>query len=566
VGVTRARPRLYVEFEGVGRIPAVSFFSSWGRNEIPVAGCGFAVGRQAANGTTPASTHTLLHKLDRQTPVRVFLDVTGDWSATEGWPVGEYLIFEGRYSGPGLQKSRGTIQATARFEHWLGDLNYSSALSSISHPNNPSQMTYRATISQRFSGAITGEVRQPAGLFHTALSGFVTTGNVAQDLWANCIKPMLCYLARQKHVKLASDLVSCFGLSAGDNTQALTALRKMEGPGADSGLDYSCYAAPLSLSLGQEAPTAIVRAIVSAIMNSQADSFCYNTMWGKLIEGFASQFMFSIIPLVNRAIVVPFVPGLRSTYCKAISNNDITGIHMNGQPKRPIRGVGLWLQQHTVAAPVTGQKDQATLLATGGCWAPANPPLGGMIHMVAAPPWMHGVTLENHRGGATSGIANNRPSSTATQPIPEKDETLIGNGEGVSAEDVLLSTNDMASRYAHSYYVEEVLRGCIGEVSGRLRFDIAPGSTVRIEGHAERFIGSDVDKLSQSIIGDVARVNILIEAETPRAMTAFQIANYRTEAENEDDRYSIENHPLYTTVFTGAPLVDELQFPTDECC
>jgi hypothetical protein len=68
------------------------------------------------------------------------------------------------------------------------------------------------------------------------------------------------------------------------------------------------------------------------------------------------------------------------------------------------------------------------------------------------------------------------------------------------------------------------------------------------------------------MIGSVLRVSVGIDSEEGRAGTAFHIDHIRTEKENEQDATSVSLHPLYRTKFTGAPLVDELAFPNEDCC
>ena len=124
----------------------------------------------------------------------------------------------------------------------------------------------------------------------------------------------------------------------------------------------------------------------------------------------------------------------------------------------------------------------------------------------------------------------------------------------------------MYDDYARAVYIHQALRGRTGQLNGKLRFDIAPGSTVKIEGTSEPFLKDD--GLGYNLIGDVIRVTIAINAESAQASTAFQLGNVRTESENEDDLTSIDQHPLYTTKFLGAPLVPALGFggENESCC
>ena len=101
----------------------------------------------------------------------------------------------------------------------------------------------------------------------------------------------------------------------------------------------------------------------------------------------------------------------------------------------------------------------------------------------------------------------------------------------------------------------EMLRGNTAELSGKLRFDIAPGSCVRIEGKGERFV--EEDETAVPLYASVYRTTIVINSENQRAGTTFALAHVRTEAENGDPRCAIDKPPLYKEPWRGAALDDQ---------
>jgi hypothetical protein len=114
--------------------------------------------------------------------------------------------------------------------------------------------------------------------------------------------------------------------------------------------------------------------------------------------------------------------------------------------------------------------------------------------------------------------------------------------------------------YAKMIFNQNALRGRSGNFSGRLRFDIAPGSHVKITGSPEPFIGN-TDALAANTYGQVARVTIEIDAENRRAATAFQTLYLRNDAENASDRTSIADHPFFPGAIGkgGFPLRPEFE-------
>jgi hypothetical protein len=103
------------------------------------------------------------------------------------------------------------------------------------------------------------------------------------------------------------------------------------------------------------------------------------------------------------------------------------------------------------------------------------------------------------------------------------------------------------------------LKGRIGEVSGKLRFDIAPGSSVRVEtGRAKNIPAAD-DQLAQNMYATVMQVSYLVNAEAGQAGTAFTLAHVRTESENKADATSVEKPPMYKRAWRGAPMIKGLK-------
>ena len=123
-------------------------------------------------------------------------------------------------------------------------------------------------------------------------------------------------------------------------------------------------------------------------------------------------------------------------------------------------------------------------------------------------------------------------------------------------------SRELYNRWAQAVYHTEMLRGRQGALVGKLRFDIAPGSVVRIAGSPERFLGAE-DALAATWVGYVERVVVAINSEDPQASTSFEFSHLRTEEENEDEsgRFSLSQHPLYGNhTVAGAPLIPQLAF------
>jgi len=563
--VLRTKPRLYIEVEGHGRFEVAQFNASFAKNMIPRASVVLAVGRKATDGRTEARIHAERQKIKKMTRVYVYYKGQGAFDRSNDWPNKYVKIFDGLFLGFGQRKIRGKLNVVANIGHWAMDMNFSSALSSQSHPSNPTQYTFAATMGSLLStGAASGK---PYGISQTAEADSIRPETIREDLWGAAIKPMFCALAKQEHVKISGSLTECIGLDAGTNDLALNALKRFEGvvgdvAGSDDcDLELSCYTSKLALNIGADIPLSIASAISQAIRRESIDSYAHNTLWGKLVT-FASQFRFAVIPLVDKAIVVPFTPGLQSLYCKEVTSDEYDHVDITGDLKRPVRAIAVFAGHNYNTGAGGSSRAASSMLGVGGCYSPKDAEKDGMIYFIRPPAWLEGVPSSGFSAARTLGLTGRKGTSSSTTPIDISDD-VRGAKDGKSREDIVRELVEIYNGYAHSVYIQEALRGRMGTVSGKLRFDIAPGSTIKIAGSSEKFLPGS-DSLAQDLIGDVVRVSIVIDAESPRAGTTIQINNCRTESENKDEKTSLEQHPLYTTEFTGAPLVDDLQFGS--CC
>ncbi len=164
-----------------------------------------------------------------------------------------------------------------------------------------------------------------------------------------------------------------------------------------------------------------------------------------------------------------------------------------------------------------------------------------MFHSV--PDWLDPTYNFGIMSAKTTG-SNGQAIRTAFEDIDVGDEE---EGDGSAIE-------TMMQRYCRQMYVQESLKHRYGEVAGKLRFDIAPGSSAAIDCIGEQLAGSG-DLPTERIYGKVVRVTYLIDAQNQRAGTAFAFTHLRTSEENENDQLTVTVPPLYNQAWAGAPLV-----------
>ena len=101
----------------------------------------------------------------------------------------------------------------------------------------------------------------------------------------------------------------------------------------------------------------------------------------------------------------------------------------------------------------------------------------------------------------------------------------------------------------------ESLKGRVGELSGKLRFDISPGSNVLVHAAGARNI-DNADQIQEDIYATVTQVSYVINAESQKAGTAFSLAHIRSASENTSPATSVRHPPLYANAWPGARLVN----------
>lgn len=537
---------LRLEIEDVGDFEVTDCQLSFGLNEIPTAQCVLAIGRNALDTSKRAKIHEAASYLKSMRKAKIYATITGDFSDTQQWPAGEKMIFDGRLCGTGFNRMLGQAGFTVHLIHWLADLSFSSILSEQSHPGNPTQYTF----------AVVKRKKGPSGAKNTDKLGSVsvkrlfTWDNISKDLWGQALQPTLCLLAQQDLIKITADMTNLAEQNQ-KNDMALAALSRIEGGGC--GVEPSEHTPPLSLTHDGSLTGAVANAIRSSVGSIGQDTWASSTIWDMLVGPLAQSFMFGIVPQVDRALVVPTLPGFSQTYDVGLNANDYDFAELSGAIPRPLRAVGVFSGVSMSVGAMTGGN-----FKLGAVW-PEKSDMEevpeGMIRIISAPSWLSNIAPGASAVRDTSGTAKSKPTGTATTPVTTETKPEVENNGTTNAERTI-DAEGLYKRLAHAMYVTEALRGRNGSISGKLRFDICPGSTIKIEGQHEAFIGSS-DKLGQDLYGMVTKVSIGLNANQGRAGTGFMLAGLRDETENSDKRFTVEKHPLYNQAFKGAPLVPD---------
>ena len=508
----------------------VSFNTSFESNSIPSAQILVPVGRNSETDAA-AKIHANVRKFKISDPVKVFMKVfTAPGPNEEDWPNGEVLIFDGFLAGTGFRKNVSQVSYVLHVRHWLVQLTYSSCLSADSHPMNPAQMTFASiTPARAATGGGTFGVNGilPYG-FDSGIADAITSEG---DIWGEALLPWLKSTAEVNQFDSYDPLLADFALEGRPNTSALKALEKFSIAG-----DYQ----PLILDMEALDSETVAQAIEMAIQDTTYMSFANTTFWNKIVRDFGANYLFSVVPRIEDAYVVPALGGTRKDFNVSITADEYASIDLGAHLEHRLHGVGI------LAAGASLSGVFANEVGIGGWYAPDDD-AEGMVMVRSGPAWLQHALIPAGFAGQSS--APRGVVATAAQP-----------GAGNAGTQPNMATRgrtikNLLDRYAESVYVHEALKSRQGSLTGKLRFDIAPGSIVRIEVAGDAFVPKD--RLGEALFANIIRVTISIDANAQKAFTSFNLSHVRTEDENTEAGMSVDRHPLYDAVWTGTSLSDE---------
>jgi len=523
------------------RVPVTKATVSYAMNTIPFGTIVCPVGMSTrGDGPVKSPAHALLQDTKWPQPVTLHVKVqqSKESAVRKHLANGTYTIFEGYVSGAAIKRTVNGFTASFEITHWLSDLNFSSAISASSHPDNPSRYSYSATFRREKGG--TGAIEKKQWLPGSLAEGVFAKDDPQEDLWGKCILKWFKALAKEDRMQTAGDKCDIGPNDMKGAVQAALdkfvvgkpALKFLEGYG--NGI-YNIW-------------DAFTYATFNSTTNNNAlAGVAHTTIWDKLINNFASNFMFKIIPHPTEARVVPFLPVVKDMWQVTrspkedgnytIHAKDIDYIDTAQQIIRPIRaymlygGIGFIAGANLHGGQIKDTVDDNFL---GGCYIDKKKDeLGkdkdGMVIIKRLPRYLENVIHPSRKVKNAIGV-----KTTSNQPDEESDDK--DNDAKARKEEVL----SYASKLAEFMYHNEVLKDRRGQLSGPLRFDIAPGSCVKIQGVGMKEYDADL-KIADSW-AHVVKLTHYIDAEAPRAGTAFHLGHIHTDIEHEDVP---TKHPLY---------------------
>lgn len=518
----------------------------WGVNAIPRAVLTLAVGRTGNEAKRPAAVHKALDRLQYKTPARIYatIEVTGSSLVgagkvgTDDFPQGEFLLFEGYASHYGFAKSIGSAGFNLVIEHWTASLTFSSAVSGVSHPSNPLDLLFPSTVRLASPDTAAGRAAS-GGLTGIGLAQSVMGADATEDLWGKAILRWYDLIVEKDHLldpAIGGGLQLVLGLDGTarkPNAAAQEALARMR-PRDDMPALHLDVADPAFVTVATNVRQEIAGLSLDGGLGGQ-------TLWDNLIE-LSGRYLFAVVPLIDRTLIVPWNPCLRSAY-KDVYATEYSNVERGSNVPLQLRAMALYGTFSADAGGNAGDSDGFKDIGLGGVYAPGG--VEGVVKIIPAPSWLAGVAAQLYTrvgGGGPGGLVRNAGAApVAGAPAPPADPGAALGG-----------LKDTLNKFARAAYHNEVLAFRTATLSGKFRLDIAPGSIVRVHVTPEKFLADD--DLGKVLYGAVTGVILDISAEAGRCQTVLRLAHVRSEEENKSDRFTAAVHPLYKTTWKGERL------------
>jgi hypothetical protein len=556
-GLDTQQPTLTLEIEGMGTFTLSQFSMTHAVNEIPRAACLVAIGRDArsTNNETGEMDQAQIHQVTSFSNMKkatVWFEPQGQWAPGQTDPQwnGRKIIFDGWYMGFAWRRMNDKFQPVLHLVHWLAGLTFSSTMSYLQHPaSTGSLITPIAGWATQDTGLKDAPIYAPGMVGFDDIYDTVTT-----DLWKG-IKQMLYAFSENDFFHPPCEPDSG---ERNTNEPARDALKRFEGKtlGADSGEKDGDYKYAKPLAFNGRGVSNIEAAVSDVICHQAVANFAAMTFWDVLVGLCSPAFGLSIIPLIDRALLSAGLPAYNQEYI-TIDPGEYDTFESVGMLSNPLGGVGVLAN----FASFTGF-DMADVAGSGpgclgGTWPNGDMPVRpGPWMMIHGPPWLENLAAVGDYAAFASKIkTKGADSNSATTPNkdqgepPEKTPTEIQEEPGLQ---------ELYQAYAHLYYLENILRGRGAVLSGKLRFDIAPGSIIRVLAKKESFSGDQPpDSLAVTQYAHVMRVSVNINSEGRAVGTILHCTHVRSEDENndKDGGFATDEHPFFgKDIYNGAPL------------
>ena len=528
---------------GRTELPITSFQAKFAVNSCPSANIvvpvGKAAGRKSSDDMSISDVTALLRNASQ---IECYLRLKGEFAPGVKWPNEDICVFSGRVTGSTITRTLDGLGVSVACTHWLMDLDASNAMDS--------GMVTNEYVMYQMNGVTSQNIGDGTCFVDPDLNG------LADDIWTGGIKKKfrkLCESATLADQLMCADKAIRQSGTTTKNSKAMNRLF-----GFTDAFDVAGLIDIPVMKFSVAANSIIRNCAASAVTQRMfADSMGKSTLLEKLNE-LGGMFDFVIIPTVNSAACVPLVGCLSGDpppHHVTIKPSEYFQIAPSDALFRVWKGVFIVSNRVSAIGALDddtkeGRKTGHQTIAAGCYMAEQDGDLpksymdwaaDGVIQIVPPPPWIANVKEVSYSMQTRSTLPTNDPATAMSNAQEnEKSEAIAQNQAQLDAETAFAQSVDLCSAVAKQYYWLEQFRHRTASIVGKLRFDIAPGSTVCVEGADAKLYGESgtADKL----YGIVTGVILTVDLSSTTATTAFTLSHVRHQ---DEQKFGVPFHPLY---------------------
>jgi hypothetical protein len=545
------------------RFPITSCEISVSLNAIPIATVTIAAGRCLKNEPGEPKTSPIHSKegaewllsMPNMTAVKIiFRPLTGDKK--------EHVIFTGFIQQPSQSFTYSNTEITLTLVHWLFALDANPVITESLHPSSIPSYTQSLLSSLELSGtganrSVTRKAITQLGVAHT----YVTMGqaNVTQDIMNEGILPVLRELSQiaityspwsddvnRKLLKPALPITADDILNSKvifDSNSGNSIPLRVFGGHTNSEFQNLPWTDEIKAAKIEEW-------ILSKWLETDYKTLYANSVWASLLH-YAAQFSFMLVPRVHELRFIP--KWFTSTIKKVEDVKELTGatvVNATWEYARPICGVIICRTREikSEAGENVGNQQNGQSGNTQPVLSVLESKFGDMYYGVYKPP----DNLRNFNGNGTLLVREAPAWADLTSVVDTSKTSNSMNQQSASKQKPEPEPFEtFANLLAEEAYWDESFGGRIMEVICPLRFDIIPGSTVRVSSR----VGTDIrsrgragnkgtDSLEVTYVGFVKRMSLTFDTINATAASNYTLTHVRN-ASVESKAIVQTRHPYF---------------------
>lgn len=467
-----------------------SFQTIFSLNEIPQATVVPLLGENIQSKEGQVSLKKLYELATKSAPVAVCIRFLhrhrSNSSKTDRqyWPKKTVCIFKGYMAPPRFDITAYEAGVSFTIHHWLIALAGISLLTTANSIHNPDDIAIATYGLQR-------------GKAQTWESFFIEDKLDVNKIWESGIKQIFTQVLDWGENHGLPDKLNPFVLR--ERKRMRTILDKIESSGTKLNE---------KLIEGLEGISTIVD---RTIRNDNYPSFINTCGWTKLIQVYAPEFLFSIVPTADKAYIIPAPCTIDKKKVTTINGAEI--FNLNTVPyiaKQVSRVICTADTGTTESITPVGQPHYSAF----GVYPPEGVIREGLVHVVAFPRWLCEAGI----------LPTEKEMPSVYENILEPVAKVEKNRDELKK--ITEEQGTIGQAFATHVYLVQTLNGTTASVALPLRMDICPGAMVKVyvkgtKGYA-------------LLYGTVYSVQISMTVGSTPATTVLQLTNIRTEASIDD--------------------------------